>query len=185
VSLINGIGGLGAGLTSFAGAALQDQLAQTPTRQPLLSAPPPSAPEAPEAAPEPAARTTVNAPAAYLPLWQEASKRTGIPIDILIAQAKQESGFNPDVVSSTGGIGLHQVQPSTARDPGFGLQPVDPATLKDPAVNIAFASAYLAAKAGPNVDWNDPRSVDVALAKYNGGGDPRYVQNVRRYLGTA
>jgi soluble lytic murein transglycosylase-like protein len=30
------------------------------------------------------------------PLYVQASKATGIPVAVLIAQGKQESGFNPD-----------------------------------------------------------------------------------------
>ena len=63
------------------------------------------------------------------------------------------------------------------------MRGVDPATLKDPAANIAFAADYLKARAGQNADFSNPSIVNTALAAYNGGGDPRYVQNVRRYMG--
>jgi soluble lytic murein transglycosylase-like protein len=191
VSLLNGLGAFGASLSAFASHAAADAEA-TPTRAPLLNSTP-AAPASVESTPPAAAAAAAPAPAAsgragsvpaeYLPLYEAASKRTGIPVDVLIAQARQESGFDPNVVSGTGGIGLHQIQAATARDPGYGLAAVDPATLKDPRVNIAFAADYMRARAGPGADFNDPRTVNAALAAYNGGGDPRYVQNVRRYIG--
>lgn len=193
MSFLNGLSGLGAGLNVFAGNAAKDAMDQPAPRTPLLSSAPPAAPEAtpPAASDAPAPDApapsggSAKVPADYLPIYEAASKRTGIPVDVLVAQGKQESNFDPNVVSSTGGIGLHQIQPSTARNPGYGLSPIDPASLKDPATNIAFAADYLKARAGNNVDWTDPKQVDAALHAYNGGGDPRYVQNVRRYMGAA
>lgn len=199
MSLINGIGGLGSGLAAFAGQAAEDAAtppsrAQSPIRTPLLNATPgaavasgESAPLAPADAAQAALAATnakaLNVPADLLPIYQQAAKRTGIPVDVLIAQGKQESGFDPSVVSSTGGIGLHQIQAATARDPGYGVAPVDPATLKDPQVSINFAADYMRARAGSGADFSDPRTVDAALAAYNGGGDKAYVANVRRYMG--
>ena len=124
-----------------------------------------------------------TAPADLAPLFDEASKATGIPAPILMAKVRQESNFNPNAVGGAGEVGLAQILPSTARDPGFGMQGVDPAALKDPRTNIMFGAQYLAARgkaAGVN-DWNDPQQVAKALAAYNGGGDPNYVQNVMRF----
>jgi transglycosylase-like protein with SLT domain len=117
-------------------------------------------------------------PAAFLPYYQEASARTGIPASVLIAQGQQESGMNPAAVGSAGEIGLHQIKPSTAKDPGFGMSGIDPATLRDPRTNINFAADYLKARAGPRADFSNPTTVAAALKNYNGGGDPNYVQNV-------
>lgn len=182
MSLLNGISGIGSGLTVFASNGLKD--AEMQTRVPLLSsAPAPVAqPAPPVAAPTPA---PANVPADLLPIYQSAAKRTGIPVDVLVAQAKQESNFNPDAVGSAGEIGLHQIKPSTAANPGYGLKGIDPATLKDAAVNINFAADYLKARAGNGVDFSDPAAVDAALKAYNGGGDPNYVANVRRHMGAA
>lgn len=184
MSFLNGIG---QGLAAFATSALKDDADQR--RSLLNAAPTPAVERGLAAAPAATAATDVPAPAAVagvppdlLPIYQAASKRTGIPIDVLIAQGKQESGFNPDAVGSAGEIGLHQIKPSTAADPGFGLKGIDPATLKDPAININFAADYLRARAG-NPNFNDPAAVDAALAAYNGGGDKNYVANVRRHMG--
>jgi soluble lytic murein transglycosylase-like protein len=156
----------------------------------LNSTPATPAPEAAAAAPggEPAqtAATTVKGvPPDLLPIYAAAAKRTGIPVDVLIAQAKQESNFRNDIIGNAGEIGLHQILPSTARNPGFGMSGIDPATLKDPAVGINFAADYLRARAGQDADFSNPKVIDAALRAYNGmgqGGDPNYVANVRRYM---
>jgi hypothetical protein len=133
---------------------------------------------APASPPEPPPQARFDA------LFDQASKETGIPAAILKAQAMQESTFDPNVISTTGGIGLLQIQPSTARKPGYGLEPIDPAKLTDPAENVRFGARYLAARAKAEgvQDWNDPQQVAKGLAAYNGRGDPNYVQNVFRYL---
>lgn len=187
MSLMDGLSGLGAGLGAFAGSALKDE--DMRMRAPLMNSAPATATSqesAPAATPEKAAQAALASavPPDLLPIYQAAAKRTGIPVDVLIAQGKQESGFNPDAVGSAGEIGLHQIKPSTALDPGWGLRGIDPATLKDPATNINFAADYLKAKAG-NPNFNDPAVVDAALAAYNGGGDKNYVANVRQHMGAA
>ncbi|WP_324132356.1 transglycosylase SLT domain-containing protein [Bosea sp. (in: a-proteobacteria)] len=135
------------------------------------------------AAPQPSPPEASGA-ARFDALFDQASKETGIPSAILKAQAMQESTFDPNVISTTGGIGLLQIQPSTARKPGYGVDPIDPAKLTDPAENVRFGARYLAARAKAEgvQDWNDPQQVAKGLAAYNGGGDPNYVQNVFRYL---
>lgn len=187
MSLLNG---LGAGLSAFATNALKDQAEQTQAR-PLLNSTPAvpaggiaGAPAATEATDVPAPSTVAGVPADLVPIYQAASKRTGIPVDVLMAQGKQESNFNPDAVGSAGEIGIHQIKPSTGVRPGYGLKGIDPATLKDPSVNINFAADYLKAKAG-NPNFNDPAAVDAALASYNGGGDKNYVANVRSHMGAS
>jgi soluble lytic murein transglycosylase-like protein len=124
----------------------------------------------------------IQVPQEYMPFYQEASQRTGIPVDVLIAQHRQESGFNPNATGSAGEIGIGQIAPATARSPGYGMQPVDPATLRDPRTNINFAADYLRARLPPGTDPRDPVAIRRALVNYNGGGDPNYVANVTRYL---
>jgi hypothetical protein len=126
----------------------------------------------------PSAQTSM--PQEYLAHFREASAETGIPMDLLIAQTRQESGFNPNAKGAAGEIGLMQIKPSTAQAPGFGVAPVDPATLSDPRQNILFGARYLRGRMG-NVDPNNPAAQAAALAAYNGGGDPNYVANVNRY----
>jgi hypothetical protein len=126
--------------------------------------------------------SSVTVPPEYLPFYAEASKRTGIPVDVLIAQHRQESGFNPGATGAAGEIGIGQVAPATARSPGFGMTGVEPATLRDPRTNINFSADYLKARMGPNANPADPNAIVSGLHAYNGGGDPNYVANVTRYL---
>lgn len=120
-------------------------------------------------------------PETLAPLIQKASAATGIPVPVLTAQIKQESNFNPNAVGKAGEVGLMQILPSTAKDPGFGMQGVDPAALRDPETNIMFGANYLKARGG-KVDYNNPSNVAKALTAYNGGGDPNYAQNVSRFM---
>ena len=76
---------------------------------------------------------SVEVPPEYMPFYQEASARTGIPVEILIAQHRQESGFNPGATGAAGEIGIGQISPKTAADPGYGLTGIkNPAQLRDP-----------------------------------------------------
>ena len=130
--------------------------------------------------------TTANdasAPGRYDAHFEEASRATGIPVSLLKRQAMVESTMDPNAVGKSGEIGLHQIMPSTARDPGFGMKGVDPATLTGPENvrnNIMFGANYLKARgerAGVK-DWTDPAQAAVGLKRYNGGGDPRYTQKI-------
>lgn len=121
----------------------------------------------------PGASATV--PPELMPHFQAASAATGVPVDKLIAQARQESTLgrlSPNIM---------QITDETARNPGFGMTGVDPAALREPAANIMFGARYLKARMGAG-DPNDPAVWERGLADYNGGGDPNYVRNVTRYL---
>jgi soluble lytic murein transglycosylase-like protein len=127
---------------------------------------------------------SVEVPPEYMPFYQEASARTGIPVEILIAQHRQESGFNPGATGAAGEIGIGQISPKTAADPGYGMTGIkNPAQLRDPRTNINFAADYFAAKAKANgADFSTPQGIAKALKLYNGGGDPDYVNHVLRYV---
>ena len=129
-----------------------------------------------------AAGGSADVPAEYLPYFQEASQKTGIPVALLIAQAKQESGFNANATGGAGEVGIMQILPATARNPGGGMTGVDPKDLRDPRTNIMFGAQYLAARLPKGASANDPAAVEAALKAYNGGGDPNYVKNVLRYV---
>jgi len=121
-------------------------------------------------------------PDEYRTMVEEVAAARGIPPHVLAATLRQESGFNPEARGRAGEIGLGQILPSTARDPGFGLSPVREEDLRDPRRNIDFAASYIAAR-NPNVDWNNPVAAARALAaNYNAGGDPRYAENVIRFF---
>lgn len=121
-------------------------------------------------------------PQDWLPYFQEASQRTGIPADVLIAQMRQESGFNPTLTGTSGEIGPAQVMPSTARSPGAGVAPVDPSMLRDPRTAINFQADYLKSRLPAGTSPSDPVALNRALYGYNGGGDKDYVAHVTRYL---
>lgn len=195
MSFLNGLGSLSADFAALAKNSATDDEAQaettpTPAVAAHVAAPPDTAPVATDASATASAAKLGSAvptdvPANLLPIYEAAAKRTGIPLAVLVAQGKQESGFRSDAVGSAGEIGISQIKPSTAAQPGFGMQGINPATLRDPTVNINFAADYLRARAGQGVDFADPRAVDAALARYNGGGDPNYVANVRNHMGGA
>ena len=126
-----------------------------------------------------------DTPSPYLmKIFEEASRSSGIPLNALLAIAKQESNFNPHARGSSGEVGLMQIMPSTARQPGYGMSPLADTDLADPHKNVMFGANYLAA-VGKNAgvkDFNDPEQLAIALKRYNGGGDPNYVANVTRYI---
>jgi len=162
---------------------------QTPPATPAPALPP-GGPAQPPPMPGPVAQTplaparaSAQPPPELMPHFEAASRATGVPLQLLIAQAAQESGFRPDARGAAGEIGVMQVRPTTAQQPGYGVQPIDPATLSDPAANIMFGAQYLAGRGRANgaTDLSDPAQRAVALRQYNGtgqGGDPNYVTNV-------
>lgn len=66
----------------------------------------------------------VNAPAKYAALLGKTAIDNDIPANVLAAQTKQESGFNPNSVSSAGALGISQFMPGTAKE--MGINPLDP-----------------------------------------------------------
>ncbi|GAB77754.1 NlpC/P60 family protein [Austwickia chelonae] len=127
----------------------------------------------------PAGSALAQAPAQFRALFQQAEARYGVPATLLAAVAKQESGFNPGVVSPAGAIGLMQIMPGTAA--GLKVNPRDPAQAVDGAARLlrdnlrTFGSTQLALaayNAGPG-----------AVKRY--GGVPPYAETqnyVRRIM---
>ncbi|GKT32077.1 hypothetical protein ADUPG1_006328, partial [Aduncisulcus paluster] len=76
----------------------------------------------------------------------------------------QESGGNPNAVSPVGAVGLMQIMPATAANPGFGVAPLSADQLRDPAANRAFGESYMQAML--NRYGGDQAK---ALAAYNWG----------------
>ena len=118
--------------------------------------------------------------------------------DALIAAViKQESGGDPNAVSSAGAVGMMQLMPATARDPGFGInnifdtarslgRTVDDETdetlnvlLRDPEVNQAIGTAYLDA-----MEKRYPGDLQAMLVAYNAGPGvaDKWVANGRSRL---
>jgi soluble lytic murein transglycosylase-like protein len=88
------------------------------------------------------------------------AKALGIPPELAVSVAYQESGLNPSVgQGSVGEIGLMQVRPETGRELGF-----TPKDLRDLDKNIDAGLAYL--KKSLDLSGGDTR---LAAAGYNAG----------------
>ena len=96
----------------------------------------------------------------------------GIDPDLFVRLINQESGFNPTVRSEKGALGLAQVMPDTAKDPGFGVKPISDRL--DPVESLRFGADYFAAML-KRYDGD----VAKALAAYNFG--PGNVDKGRKY----
>ena len=81
-----------------------------------------------------------------------------------------ESSGNPEAVSPTGAVGLMQILPSTAADPGYGVEGLSGSReevaqqLLDPLTNKRIGTAYLNAMLN-KFDGD----VELSLAAYNQG----------------
>jgi len=106
-------------------------------------------------------------PAAFASLVETASRREGVPVELLLALIRQESFFDPRAGSSAGALGLTQVVPSTgqaiAEDLGVEDE-FDQEDLLRPSVSVRFGAHYLKRQ----LDEFDG-AVPEALAAYNGG----------------
>lgn len=110
----------------------------------------------------------LSAPSHIASILQRASQLTGVPVHILTAVARAESGFRTNAVSPAGAIGLMQLMPGTAR--ALGVNPWDPVQ------NAIGGARYLAQQLKR---FGDLR---LALAAYNAG--PGRVQNAIRKAGS-
>ena len=91
----------------------------------------------------------------YRQLAYQKALKYGLDPDLFLRQINQESGFNPERVSSAGAIGLGQLMPNTARELG-----VDPT---DPDQNLEGAARYM------RQQMDRFGRTDLALAAYNAG----------------
>jgi hypothetical protein len=126
----------------------------------------------------------------YYELADSMAERFGLDPGIFRRQIQQESGFQPGAVSPVGAIGLGQVMPATAADPGYGVTPLAADRMTDPEENLRFSAEYMRAM----LDRNDG-DYSLALAAYNAGqgsvddagGIPAFQETqdyVRRILGS-
>lgn len=88
------------------------------------------------------------------------SVTTGYPEWIALRQIEIESNWQTDVVSSDGAIGIAQVLPTTAAQPGFGIKPFNPT---DPEASINFLFRYMLQIRARTRLWS------LALCAYNVG----------------
>jgi soluble lytic murein transglycosylase len=85
-------------------------------------------------------------PAAHFPLTGLEQTRLGLPSELVLSIARQESEFNHTVSSHVGARGLMQLMPGTAEEMARKLgEPYQLSRLtRDPAYNARLGSAYLA-----------------------------------------
>ncbi|QTD43552.1 lytic transglycosylase domain-containing protein [Sporosarcina sp. Te-1] len=102
----------------------------------------------------------------FADIIKEAAERFGVPEQLISAVIKQESNFNPSVVSHAGATGLMQLMPGTARL--LGVQ-----NSLDPVQNINGGAKYLRQMLDQFGD-----NIELALAAYNAGPG-----NVKKYGG--
>jgi soluble lytic murein transglycosylase-like protein len=94
-------------------------------------------------------------PGPYKDMAREAAEKHGVPVNLFYRLVRQESGWNPNAVSSKGAIGLGQLMPFTAQRLG-----VDP---RDAGENLEGAARYLSQQYRRFGSWR------LALAAYNAG----------------
>ncbi|MDC7228378.1 MAG: lytic transglycosylase domain-containing protein [Spirochaetales bacterium] len=101
-------------------------------------------------------------PDAYRSEIERVSKENGIPPQLMFALVWKESGFDHDIVSRSGAIGLSQLMPSTAEDVA-GRQRRVVEDLTDPVENLELGAWYL--------NWLESYVGNTAAAvlSYNGG----------------
>ena len=112
----------------------------------------------------------------YATIVRDASRRYGIPEDLIYAIIKTESSFNPYAVSHANAYGLMQVVPNTAGTDVFKLvknKPGKPTPeyLFDPARNIDTGTAYFYILRNRYLkEVRDPLSLHYSMiSAYNGG----------------
>ncbi|MBI5083013.1 MAG: transglycosylase SLT domain-containing protein [Acidobacteria bacterium] len=94
------------------------------------------------------------------------ARERGLDPFLIAALIRQESEFDPKVVSYAGAIGLMQVMPPTGRELGrrLGLGRITAARLKDPDTNLNIGTYYFKRQ----IDSRNG-SVEDTLAGYNAG----------------
>jgi hypothetical protein len=97
----------------------------------------------------------------YRELAMAIAREYGLDPEIFVRQMVQESGLNPDAVSSAGAVGIAQIMPDTAKDPGYGIAPIS--DRRDPEASLRFGAQYMRAMLDKYGDYGK------ALAAYNAG----------------
>ena len=118
-------------------------------------------------------------------IFQEAAEKYNVPVKLLMAVGKAESGYNANAVSSAGAQGVMQLMPATAA--ALGVEDAF-----DARSNIMGGAKYLAQKLQ---QYNG--DIDLTLAAYNAGsgnvakygGVPpfeetiNYISRIKSYMG--
>lgn len=93
-----------------------------------------------------AARYGMELPGPYYALHPVASQDHPVPTELVLAIARRESEFDPNVVSPVGARGLMQVMPRTAKEVAgwLDISYEEDRLLDDPEYNARLGAAYLA-----------------------------------------
>jgi soluble lytic murein transglycosylase len=105
---------------------------------------------------------TLAYPRAYWPAVRASAEAAGIDPYLVLAVMREESTFDPRVVSPAGAVGLLQLMPTTAS--AVTRTVMRPADLMDPQTNIATGTHFLAGQIR-----NFRGDIMLALAAYNAG----------------
>lgn len=105
------------------------------------------------------ATTKRRMPDSYVPLLRKVAREHSIDQALLQAVMAVESGYDPNVVSRKGAVGLMQLMPETARR--YGVR-----NLYDPAENIQGGAKYLR-----DLMRQFNNDLSLTLAAYNAGED--------------
>ena len=108
-------------------------------------------------------------PQAFAAIVEEVARSEGLDPALFYALIREESLYDPAIVSRAGAIGLAQLLPTTAEDIARRMRIADP-VLADPADNLRIGGRYL------GMLTSQFGSSARALAAYNGGQG-----NVRRW----
>jgi len=99
----------------------------------------------------------------YLELADYYADQYGLDPTVFRRMIMQESGFNPEARNErSGALGIAQIMPDSARQPGFGIDPIEDRL--DPEQSLRFGAQYLRAMLD-RYDGDYAR----ALAAYNAG----------------
>jgi soluble lytic murein transglycosylase-like protein/Tfp pilus assembly protein PilF len=104
-------------------------------------------------------------PSAYRDVVQQEASRRGVEPSLISAIIRQESMFDPAVISPAGAIGLMQIMPATAAKLAAELaEPYAPDSLYSPTANIRYGTHYVR-----QLLEQFSGNIVLALAGYNGG----------------
>ena len=90
------------------------------------------------------------------------AERFNIDPELYVRLIERESGFDPNARGTSGEIGLAQIMPDTAKEPGYGTDPI--LDRSDPMESLRFGAQHLA-----NLIQHYDGDVTLALQAYNGG----------------
>lgn len=91
----------------------------------------------------------------YLTVARSVALKHGVPEELFLRLVQQESGWNPNALSTAGAMGLAQLMPGTAAH--LGVNP------RDPHQNLEGGARYLSMMYARFGNWR------LALAAYNAG----------------